>query len=360
MPNDKNNNSVLVNKDKAYKKATKMKDSTFSIFFKYFEKVGFQNDLLLDDNPNSILSKLYKKRGGDPKLLKNLRTEYKKYLASEEKNKSMENIIKSIGDDIHDFYNDLLTISPLIQAGFSLFDQQRTSYLQDKEKKKPLNHFLGLSMNGLLCYKLLNANQKLDESLLYFRFQEFPLQIYWLMYSIASGAIHTAIRELRFILESWTRACHVDQKFPGLSLLDKREKQIGLKFNNRYKKKRIIEEGSVNSFPDSIKKISADLWTELNKFSHPDPKELERIDRLNQENIQDFLFNYDKTDQDSVFELLSNLMIIFLELSGFELLLKEPNLDWNFKMIQGFEDLPVFNKLSKYLDYKKENEKNTK
>ncbi len=71
-------------------------------------------------------------------------------------------------------------------------------------------------------------------------------------------------------------------------------------------------------------------------------------------------FNYDKTDQDAAFELLSNLMVIFLELSGFELLLKEPNLDWNFKMIPGFEDLPVFNKLSKYLDYKKENEKNTK
>lgn len=53
-------------------------------------------------------------------------------------------------------------------------------------------------------------------------------------------------------------------------------------------------------------------------------------------------------------------MVIFLELSGFGLLLKEPNLDWNFKMIQGFEDLPVFKKLSKYLDSKKENEKTTK
>ena len=77
-------------------------------------------------------------------------------------------------------------------------------------------------------------------------------------------------------------------------------------------------------------------------------------------NIKDFLFNYDTTDQDSAFELLSNLMVIFLELSGFELLLKEPNLDWNFKMIKGFEDLPVFKKLSKYLDSKKENEKTTK
>ncbi len=353
MSKDEKDKSKIVNKEEANKKAIKLMQSAQGIFFKNLEEVGFPIDLLLDDDQNSILSKLYEKAGGEINQLNELRSMYQEYQMSSLKEKSIENIISDIGEDVFQIYEDFLTLPHLIKAGFAYFDQQRKSYIQDEEKRKPFNHFLALSVNGLLIYKFLSNKKTLIDSLLYFRFQEFPLQMYWLLYSISSGAIHPAIRELRFILESWTRGYYVDQKNPNLTLLDKKEKQEGLKFKNYYSGKKIIREGSVNLLPDSIKKSSINLWSKLNEYSHPDPKELERIEKLSSENIHEALFNYGRPAQEIAFNFLSDLMVIFLELSGFDSLLKKQNLDWHRNLMEEYDDIPVLRKISKSLEDKR-------
>ncbi len=135
MSKDEDKNSVILNKEEALKKSIKFKQSAYSLIFKQLEEQGFPNELLLDEDPNSILSNLYRIKGGDSKQLEILRIEYKNFLVSEEKKKSIEDVIKEIGEEIHEFYDELLTISPLIQTGFSFFDEQRTEYLEDKDKK---------------------------------------------------------------------------------------------------------------------------------------------------------------------------------------------------------------------------------
>ena len=83
----------------------------------------------------------------------------------------------------------------------------------------------------------------------------------------------------------------------------------------------------------------------MNEFSHPDPKELERIDRLTEDNVHNILFNYGGTAQRIAFELLSDLMDIYQVLTGFDSFLRQPNLDWSRKMSQDLENIPSLKKL---------------
>lgn len=253
-------------------------------------------------------------------------------------------------------FNAILRTPHLLKPGFSYFNEQRKEYFADKEKLKPLNQFLSLSINGLLGFKYLNSDLDLNNSLLYFRFQEFPLQLYWLMYSISSGAIHPAIREIRFILESWARANYMDEKHPNLSLLQKRDKQSKINFKNYYKKGKIVKEGSVNLLPKNTRESSIKLWDDVNKYSHPDPEELERIDKITSENVEKFLFNYGNKSKEDVIGFLSILTDIFLEITGFNTLLQETNLEWSREIFKNSMNEPVFKKMGEFPDLNRNKE----
>ena len=62
---------------------------------------------------------------------------------------------------------------------------------------------------------LLNKSLNPNDSLFWFRITEYGIsQPYWLVISICCGSYHQAIREMRFLLESWSQAYYIDQEYP--------------------------------------------------------------------------------------------------------------------------------------------------
>lgn len=136
---------------------------------------------------------------------------------------------------------------------------------ETKEKEKQVRYQLWIdwysSWNDLYRWLEQLAGERKFKLLLIFRSFELYKQILWVCKCVYSGAYHTAIRELRFIFESFIQAYYVDKEHPDsemeckLEIIKEIDKLIfGSKLINKtdlHNKKRLIE-----------------LYSDLSKYVH--------------------------------------------------------------------------------------------
>lgn len=125
--------------------------------------------------------------------------------------------------------------------------------------------------NSLLNEKLFRKGLDHRNSLLQFRLWEYGLfEVINITYSLMIGLYFQIIRELRFILESWVLAYHIDNLYPSATL----DEKISKKEVNLFGRKLFSTAFSRDSL---IYNHFYELFRELCKMVHPSPKELERF-----------------------------------------------------------------------------------
>lgn len=229
----------------------------------------------------------------------------------------------SLFDEFKKELDNMKIFQTILKIGFDKFTSNKEKYFESFENRIAASNYLSTTFMGLYNYEKYLKDQGLDPnaSLLHFRFLEYPHQTYWLFNSVSSGAVHAAIREMRFILESWVRGYYIDRKYSNLNLKEKIDKQKGLKFNSYKRKGVLIEEGCVERLLPTLREKVKILWKKLNSFTHPDPSELDRL-KLN--SLKGAIFEFTKTDLKICLDHLKKLLDIFSELSGFDSLIKNP------------------------------------
>ncbi|MFW9996494.1 MAG: hypothetical protein ACFFD4_30905 [Candidatus Odinarchaeota archaeon] len=111
-----------------------------------------------------------------------------------------------------------------------------------------------------------------SDSLLFTRTIEYFGQVNGIFLSIISGLYHQAMREMRFLIESWVLAYYIDKKYPLDTLKEKIEVDDDSTnlYGNRLLARVFGPEKSDNK--TKFQKIV----NELNKVVHPSKKELKR------------------------------------------------------------------------------------
>jgi hypothetical protein len=116
---------------------------------------------------------------------------------------------------------------------------------------------------------LIEINEEKYSSLFVFRLYELNKQLLWIRKCVYSGAYHTAIRELRFVLESFIQAYYIDKEHLDsemkckLEIIKEIDKLIGAK---------LIDNTDLKN-----KKEMKDLYSELSKYIHSSYEELELL-----------------------------------------------------------------------------------
>jgi hypothetical protein len=149
---------------------------------------------------------------------------------------------------------------------FEEFDKYFTAVEEEtKEKEKQIRYQLWIDWysNWIDLYRWLDGlvGEKKFESLLVFRSFEFLKQMLWVCKCVHSGAYHTAIRELRFIFESFVQAYYVDKEHPDSEMVCKLE--IIKEMDKLIFGSKLIERTDLHN-----KKKLIDLYSELSKYVH--------------------------------------------------------------------------------------------
>lgn len=102
--------------------------------------------------------------------------------------------------------------------------------------------------------------------LLFFRFFELTKQLFWLHFSVLSGAYHQSIRELRYILESAIQAYYIDREHP--------EAMIGCKLEIIKEIDKLIGGRLIDRTDLEHKNELKVLYSDLSKYVHGSYEEL--------------------------------------------------------------------------------------
>jgi len=151
------------------------------------------------------------------------------------------------------------------------------------------------------------GREKLLNSCLGFRLFQLNKELIWLWLECTSGIYDSAIRNLRYILESFLQAYYVDKEHPNanmeckLEILKEIDKLVG---------RRLIENLELDG---KYKKQIRFLYDDLCKFAHPSFKEWQKIIEEGKINSK-VTFRYDKDSFEECIKFTDRVMdiIVFL------------------------------------------------
>ncbi|MDD2679078.1 MAG: hypothetical protein PHS81_04310 [Candidatus Nanoarchaeia archaeon] len=146
------------------------------------------------------------------------------------------------------------------------------------------------------------------ESLFFYRFLELNKQLLWIYKCVNSGAYHTAIRELRFVFESFIQAHYIDKEHPESEMECKLEIiKDKLIFGSK-----LIDNTKNLENKNELKK----LYSELSKYTHSSYEEL-KIPIKEGKVDTSIIFTYDKELFDKCYIFTNKVMdtIIFVLMS---------------------------------------------
>lgn len=150
---------------------------------------------------------------------------------------------------------------------FSLFDSARnlTISLKGEESEQWMIR-LGLCFIAFLSVSEAAAQKELSTDILntavYSRYVELQAAMWWAANGIFSGVYDSAVRDMRYVLESMIEACYIDKSY------------IGKPFNDRLvalRKNKLIGGGLIRrcGLPEEIEKSAIELYGQLSGFVHP-------------------------------------------------------------------------------------------
>lgn len=141
--------------------------------------------------------------------------------------------------------------------------------------------------------------EKREKSLFFYRLVELNKQLIWINKSVYSGAYYSAIRELRFIFESFIQAYYIDKEHPDsemeckLEIIKEIEKLVG---------SRLIDKIDIGN-KSKLKK----LYSKLCQYIHPSYEGL-RLPVKEGNIVESILFKYNQELFDNCY-LLTNEVI---------------------------------------------------
>ncbi|MFX0174275.1 MAG: hypothetical protein ACFE9L_20535 [Candidatus Hodarchaeota archaeon] len=160
----------------------------------------------------------------------------------------------------------------LIQNNFNRFKevQEKTIEAHQQEIVSLIRVFNEDYYRYLGVYKRKLGEFGLDrlESLLQACLWEYYLESRWILYSIVSGCYHQAYREMRFLMESWAQAYHIDQIYIKKTF----EEKVKCDELRLYGKRLIYKAFYESNFASEL----YNLYNELSKFVHGSKEELEK------------------------------------------------------------------------------------
>ncbi len=147
----------------------------------------------------------------------------------------------------------------------------------------------------------------LDNSLVFGRFVELHKNLNWIFVCVLSGSYHSAIRELRFVLDSMLQAYYLDKEHPAADVPCKLE--VLREIERERFGSRIIERIAVQD-----KAAIRDLYHELSQFVHSSYQEMKSV--LDQGLIMDRVtFDFDQASFDYCRVLTTRVLDVFFLLT---------------------------------------------
>ena len=150
---------------------------------------------------------------------------------------------------------------------FSLFDSARNLTISVKsEESEQWMLRLGLCFVAFLSVgesaAQKGASTDILNTALYSRYVELQAAMWWAANAIFSGVYDSAVRDMRYVLESMIEACYIDKSNIGKPFSDR---LVALR-KNKLTGRRLIRKCML---PEEIEKAAIELYGQLSGFVHP-------------------------------------------------------------------------------------------
>lgn len=192
-----------------------------------------------------------------------------------------------------------------------------------------LYNFIAIDLHGPILAEFEDKREKITNSLLYQRYLDISRLFVWAIFCVYSGAYRSAIRELRFIMESFILSYYLDKEYPNLTVWEKMGADIPEtdweKFgvDKLYGRKLIIEKARLN---EEI----YHLFKRLSKYVHSSIEELsDLLEWMENEGMVRTSFDYDE----NLFEKCVGFSIEVIDSLIFVLIQAFPKVRSSFKEI---------------------------